>query len=511
MFNKNKLPKWENGRSQIIPIKSLDEEIKIKKENKKIYMKTEEKKQVKYNRIKETDYEKAKKSCLEYLQQSITKYDNFTELYNNAKYGKTSEKKIIKDNIKIYIDDILSKEIVYDNIYNSLIDALYYDLFGYGKIYFWFEKKYEKILKIAKNEDIKTIKDLFNSGEKPTELNISADNKVSVNFAKSKKVFTLFRIDEKTKERIYDILIKNNKGTSRRTGTVTLYSKNRQRITIGITVDGKKRMTIRDYNISNVSLYKLSSEYKSFPIEAIKILQSIMDMKSNTFIVGATGTGKTTLLKGMLKYKGQNAHNEYGIFVQKDPELYPEDYFENGTFKNIILNENTRKDTSVYTEINQSSARYLIFSESIDKDTVEPFTKMISRGINGIITTHHADQTKEVFTSITDYVRERDMKKIKRRLNNSFSFVILLRRITTINNEERMMISQIDMPYFDKKGNKKMHTIYEYNREKDTFKFYEIIDEVKEKLLAKDNDLKDIINFEKHLKKVASQGEIKIN
>jgi Flp pilus assembly CpaF family ATPase len=341
-----------------------------------------------------------------------------------------------------------------------------------GKIYFWLEKRDEKLLEIEELSKIDKdwIKKQIDKNIQSTDLIINKDREAYIKYDTAQKVFKLFKLEQKTINRIASTLITNDKTANYRENYHELYTKNNNRVTLIQLKDGTKKIDIRRFVIQDFSLHFLSREFKSFPEELIPVLESLVKLNANILLAGGTGSGKSTLMNCFLKVRDMQKDNGSGILVQKDPEIEIKKIMKNSLCNEIILKEEGME--KIESKLLRSSADYFIFTEMKEKDVIEIFLKIIGRGSEGNMVTYHSSEAEQMIDGIAEQFPEK-YKQVQKKLARNLDVVILVQKVKISKNEKRKMITKIVMPYIEN-NQIEYSTIYEYKVSKNIAKFFEL-------------------------------------
>ena len=455
---------------------------------------------------KYSPFENACISCQNYIRESdVMSVKNTLEAYHQAKFGDEKAKNIYMNKINEYINNVLKVKVEFPNVYDNLQDAIYHEAYGMGKIYFWLNKEDHKMLRIENlpQMDRKYIKEQVEKNIKSTDLSITATGEVWVKYDTEQKVIKLFKLDQKTIDRITNTLITHDGNANYREKYHELYTKNNNRVTLTKLNDGKKDIEIRRFVIQDFSLHFLSSQFKSFPRQLIPVLESLVKLNTNILLAGGTGSGKSTLMNCFLKVKDLQKNNGSGILIQKDPEIEINKIMKNSKCKEIILKEQGTE--KIESKLLRSSADYFIFTEMKEKEMIEIFLKIIGRGSEGNMVTYHSSEAEQLIDSIAGEFPEK-YKQVERKLANNLDIIMLIQKVKVSDSEKRKMITKIVIPYME--GNQiKYKTIYEYQNSTKTSRFYKLENHINMNKI-KNRDFKEYQKLENMLQQNSQLEEI---
>lgn len=194
--------------------------------------------------------------------------------------------------------------------------------------------------------------------------------------------------------------------------------------------------------------------------KARKLLESIIHAKMNTVICGLTGSGKTELVKWMMKF---TSDSDRIITIEDTSELHLAEIYPTKDIVELKINENINYEESIKACMRMLPT-WLLLSESRGPE-VKDLLKSISTG-GKICTTLHADNAHQIPTRILNMFEdnELDNNKIENMIYDLIDIGVHIR--ASFNKKTIRYVDQIVYFEMDNNGNRLCHEIYNVKKDK---------------------------------------------
>lgn len=248
--------------------------------------------------------------------------ENFIAIFHNAVTGVPESMNLIKS----YIDDFIKinalKNLEYPKYYESLVEAVYEETFGWGPL--------SVFKRMPQAEGAQVL---------GTQIKVKTENGWSL-------LPFQFRFSEQVKDlcnRFANVDPKNilNNNTNPELETYT-YDGYRVSIMIPDRMYKEHVITLRRSTISTISIEKLA-ELNTFPFEAIPIFKSLAKFQASSVVAGPPGCGKSTLLFALLGealYEvkdGEKIPERFNtLYAETSPEFDPRAMFPNSNVLHVV-------------------------------------------------------------------------------------------------------------------------------------------------------------------------------
>lgn len=226
-------------------------------------------------------------------------------------------------------------------------------------------------------------------------------------------------------------------------------------------------VTIRKFSKSPMTMQKLL-EYGSITPEVSSFLQKLVQARYNIFIVGGTGSGKTTFLNALSNYIPQD---ERIITIEDSAEL------QITQIPNIVRLE-TRNATASSGEskkidiqaLIRSSLRMrpdrIIVGEVRGAEALDMLQAM-NTGHDGSLSTGHANSAEDMLSRLETMVLQGEaglpLKAIRQQISSAVDIIIHLSRLRD-HSRKTMVVSEV-LPHLDEKGDIRLNPLFEFRED----------------------------------------------
>lgn len=173
----------------------------------------------------------------------------------------------------------------------------------------------------------------------------------------------------------------------------------------------------------------------------------IMKKRGLILVVGATGSGKSTTLAGMLKYRNQNSHSH--IITIEDPIEFMHTHD-----KSVIIQREVGIDTESYSAALKSSLRQapdvILVGEIRDIEVMQHVLNFAETG-HLVLATLHATNSVQALDRIYNFFPREQRVQLQAELANNLVAIIVQRLITKSDGSGRIMAMEVmrNNPYIE--------------------------------------------------------------
>ncbi|MEQ2529096.1 ATPase, T2SS/T4P/T4SS family [Bacillaceae bacterium CLA-AA-H227] len=404
---------------------------------------------------RKNDFQEVVASVKDYFEKIYTS-DQLTdeekgvrqEIEHNAILGDVTAQKLLVPEIKDYLQQNNLQGIPYHNFFESLADAIYHEIYGFGV--------FQKWEKFPDSPSAKII---------GKEIWFKIDGK----FIKQKE-------ELRNEEHVYEILralevankgFKINDSNPR----AELEMKNGTRVTIAIPPSSlMPEIVFRRFIVKNFSFLE-QAKRKTIAVEDVEFFNILSNLYLNMVIAGHVESGKSTMLKTIY---GAREPNKVAINI----ETHPESYFKRDFPDRLVHDLYTLDDIEGTIRLALRIDHDFIMFQEVRGIEAEGAMKATERGTTGLLMTYHITDPSTTAEQLAGHIVDEfpnrsltsEIRRVSRQLDIGFT-------METVKENVKKVTSVYEICYDRTKDKAWINYLMKYNEKLDTWEYNAVISE----------------------------------
>ena len=285
------------------------------------------------------------------------------EMQKRAIIGYIKEKEYFKTRIFEILKDLDSLDAAFPVYYESLVDAIYHELWGLSVMAEWFGEKY-----------------INSSSAKIVGENIffMVDGKMQLMPQK---------ISKERKEQLIKAIMLATPEERMDKAYYEMYMLDGTRVTVftePMAKKGQSSIVFRRYIVPSFS-FEEQAKRGTIPSEIIPMLKFMVGVGYNVVFMGAVRTAKTTFLSTWQSYEDPSLE---GVMVETDPEIPLHQIMPNAPTIQLIADGGDLK--AISKSLLRSDADYFVLAEARDGIAMDTALRIASKGTKRMKLTFHS-------------------------------------------------------------------------------------------------------------------------
>lgn len=277
------------------------------------------------------------------------------------------------------------------------------------------------------------------------------------------------------------------------------------RITVFMEPMAKKDQTaivFRRYVIP-ILTFEEQAKRGTIPYEAIPLFCAMVAIGFNVVFLGAVRTAKTTFLTTWQSYEDTSLE---GVMVETDPEIPMHKILPDAPILQLIADG--KELSRISKNLLRSDADYFILAEARDGIALETAVKIAGKGTKRMKLTFHCGDPNYFPLDAADEIVKAtggDLRLTMQRVAHSFDYLF---HFIQLSDKREKRLKSINEMNCSADGMISMKTLCDYNPEKDSWCFYNLMSETKKQYGAESMPSK-LIEMQSLLDELSSISPIK--
>lgn len=401
------------------------------------------------------------------------------ERHKRALMGHKKEVSYFKGKVEEYLLKNDIKDIIYPSYYDSLIDAIFHENWGFAGLAEWVYC---------------TRPDLIES----TSAKIVGD-RVFFRIG-GKSVMQQQRINQKRLIQLRKALMLKTPELRLTEGNAEIYLLDGTRIALftdKVCKEGQESIVFRKYIVKNYT-YEKQIEFKTIPQYALRLFNMFPRMGFNVGFVGSMGSTKTTQLTNWQMMENPELE---GVLLESDPEIPIHDLMPESPIMQFVLTDEQIRGAR--KSLMRTDADYFIFAEARNGVALQMLLDITDTGTKRVKFTYHTSDILNLPYTIAEKVCQETGGNIDSTMMRVLQNIHYIFDWTQLEDKSQKRLNGIyEYRYDPLTGGASIHQICRYNPDTDDWSWYYSLGDDKEKIIKREN--KDSLEpFKKELKRIA--------